>query len=654
MLKMLSGNTHPSVIEPERFAVPRYPPFREGLPYVPVEAILESQDALVSQLQQVSGLKRDTFDRLLIPVLRTLADWIQLLPASEQHHHCGAGGLFRHSLEVAVLAGRLADSVIFASHVSPLQRKACEVRWRAAVVVAGLLHDVGKPLSDLVVSDAAGTHRWQPLLESLSDWTQRYALEQYYLHWRVGRGKAHEQQGLLLVPHLVPTAVLAWLTEPGQDMLQSMLLAIACLDPDNKVSRLILEADRLSVSQDLASERVDHRESVNQLPLYQRILRTMRQLLLQGHWQVNVAGGRVWVLAEGVYVVWGGAAADIHEALTGDAIPGVPRDEDFLADELLDRGLATAGPQRGVTLERYWLIAPQLSTGEVAPLTLRTLKLRDPDLLFEGATPAPVAARIEQTRKRDAGDSVAPVLPVNTEPLSGPGIEPSPPATQQQASIAGGSFPEDLHWLQEARDLLHQVGKHWLLEYSKGLQRWMPPTGVLARVSELGWLEPDPAMPMRKVRELGGHRGLVFNLVASQQISAFLAVAENAAENCSEESDVVSQMSPRKNPRVMSTQVSESVAVQLEQDAIALLRRVFNQQLAESRTLNNGVAGNEADGIWVTMTAILADPAAVGRLRNVVHRLLVSLPSALRSGDRIFVSEATIRALRDCGAPDAT
>ena len=622
---------------------------------MPVEAILESQDVLVNQLQQVSGLRRDTFDRLLIPVLRALADWIQLLPASEQHHHCGAGGLFRHSLEVAVLAGRLADSVIFASDVSPLQRKACEVRWRAAVVVAGLLHDVGKPLNDLVVSDAAGSQRWQPLLESLSDWTQRHALEQYYLHWRVGRGKAHEQQGLLLVPRLVPTVVLAWLTEPGQDMLQSMLLAIACLDPENKVSRLILEADRLSVSQDLASERVDQRESVNQLPLYQRILSAMRQLLLQGQWQVNVAGGRVWVLAEGVFIVWGGAAADIHEALTGDAIPGVPRDEDFLADELLDRGLAIAGPPRGVTLERYWLISPQLSTGEAAPLILRTLKLRDPDLLFEGATPAPVAATIEQTRKRDAGDSAVPALPVNTEPLSGTGVATVSPSTQEeQASAAGSSFPEDLQWLKEARDLLHQVGKHWLLEYPKGLQRWMPPTGVLARVSELGWLEPDPAMPMRKVRELGDYRGLVFNLVASQQISEFLAVSENAAENRSEEPDVVSQVSPRKNPRVRSTQVSESAALQLEQDAIALLQRVFKQRLAESRTLNNGVAGNEADGIWVTMTAILADPDAVGRLRNVVHRLLVSLPSALRSGDRIFVSEATIRALRDCGAPDAT
>lgn len=77
-MKILSGKLHPQGLEPERRAIPRYPPFRKGLPYVPVEAILKSQDALVSPLQQVSGLRRDTFDRLLIPVLRALADCVNL------------------------------------------------------------------------------------------------------------------------------------------------------------------------------------------------------------------------------------------------------------------------------------------------------------------------------------------------------------------------------------------------------------------------------------------------------------------------------------------------------------------------------------------------------------------------------------------------
>lgn len=52
------------------------------------------------------------------------------LPASANHHHCQAGGLAQHSLEVAQAVYAVSSS--FAEHE----------RWLAAV--AGLLHDLGK------------------------------------------------------------------------------------------------------------------------------------------------------------------------------------------------------------------------------------------------------------------------------------------------------------------------------------------------------------------------------------------------------------------------------------------------------------------------------------------------------------------------------
>jgi conjugal transfer pilus assembly protein TraI len=626
---------------------------------VAVDAILETQAPLIGRLQQASGLTRGVFDQLLMPVLHTLAAWVQLLPASEQHHHCGAGGLFRHSLEVAVLAGRLADGVIFASDLSPLRRKECEARWRAAVVIAGLLHDVGKPVSDVVVSDEAGDQRWQPLVESLSDWTQRNGLQQYYLHWRTGRGKAHEQQGLLLVPYLLPRPFLAWLTEPSQDMLQSILLAVACLDPESKVSRLVLEADRLSVSQDLASDRVDPREAVNQLPLYQRIVTIMRHLLLEGLWQVNVPEGRIWVLTDGVFVVWGGAAADIHSALVADAIPGVPRDEDFLADMLLDRGLAEAPPAGTENTERYWLISPELSSGETKSPMLRTLKLSDAELLFQGATPVPVAGSVihqqESKSRREAkegGDQEAPspaVQPTLTGTESVPTIVPA-----QRPTSIDASLPEDLHWLREARGLLHQVGSQLLLEYPKDLHQWMSPSQVLARLSTLDWLEPDPALPMRKVRELGGHRGLVLTPEASLRVGRFLAAPDNAVAGNVTEVVAIAHAIPPKPPQPGLARQPTPARSSLDLNARSLLRRICRERLQQWRTLNNGIEGNEADGVWLSIDDILADPDATGRRRNALHRCLLALPSSQRSGSRIYVSEATIRALREPGVPDAT
>jgi conjugal transfer pilus assembly protein TraI len=40
-----------------------------------------------------------------------LAAFVHLLPASQAHHHRGAGGMLRHSLEVA-LFGRISASQI--------------------------------------------------------------------------------------------------------------------------------------------------------------------------------------------------------------------------------------------------------------------------------------------------------------------------------------------------------------------------------------------------------------------------------------------------------------------------------------------------------------------------------------------------------------
>jgi hypothetical protein len=44
MLKMLSGNTHPAVIEPGRFGAPRYPPYfyYDGIAEIPEEQIADA------------------------------------------------------------------------------------------------------------------------------------------------------------------------------------------------------------------------------------------------------------------------------------------------------------------------------------------------------------------------------------------------------------------------------------------------------------------------------------------------------------------------------------------------------------------------------------------------------------------------------------
>lgn len=125
--------------------------------------------------------------------IQRYAAFVHLLPASESHHHRGAGGLFRHGLEVAFWAAQASESVIFSIEGTPRERRDNEPRWRLASCFSGLLHDVGKPLSDVSITDKDGSITWNPYSESLHDWAHRHEIDRYFIRWRDKRHKRHEQ-----------------------------------------------------------------------------------------------------------------------------------------------------------------------------------------------------------------------------------------------------------------------------------------------------------------------------------------------------------------------------------------------------------------------------------------------------------------------------
>ena len=86
--KPTADATH--VLEEE---VPRYPPFMKGLPVVSPDKLLATQSELIARISQSVLVNKDLFDRFYISSLRRFAAFAHLLPASQSHHHRGAGGL---------------------------------------------------------------------------------------------------------------------------------------------------------------------------------------------------------------------------------------------------------------------------------------------------------------------------------------------------------------------------------------------------------------------------------------------------------------------------------------------------------------------------------------------------------------------------------
>lgn len=381
--------------------IPRYPPFAKGLPAVTPDKVLKTQEQLLADIRHTLGLDHDLFDRLIFPVLQNFAAFVHLLPASEAHHHRGAGGLFRHGLEVAYWAARASEGVVFVATGTPLERKQLEPRWHVAVCLAGLLHDIGKPVSDVMVVDASGEKTWNPCNESLMEWAGRHGIDRFFLRWRDRRFRRHEQFSVLVAERVLTPDIRAWLIEPGPEILQAVLEGMSGANPEHVLSRLVNDADRTSVERDLRANSMPQDMSMG-VPVERYLLDAMRRMVSDGIWSVNDKGARVWVLRDGVFVVWKHAAMDITDVLSRDRIPGIPRAHDTLADILIERSLAIPHQRPDGTTYRYWPVAPRVLESEGKHVTLHMLKLASPDLIFSSEPPAPVDALIADQIEKHA------------------------------------------------------------------------------------------------------------------------------------------------------------------------------------------------------------------------------------------------------------
>ncbi len=384
-----SAPAEPDVTSLDDPEIPRYPPFLKGLPVAAPARIVATQRELIARLQDGLAFTDSRFDTLVRPVVERYAAFVHLLPASEAHHHRGAGGLFRHGLEVAFHAAQASQGRIFALDRSPAERRELEPRWRLAAGLAGLFHDAGKPVSDLSVSDREGRTTWRPLLGSLTDWAATNGVDHYFLRWRERRHARHETFGLLVLERILTPEVTAWLVDADPEIMQGLLSAVAGIDDGAVLGSLVTEADRASVERDLRENHIDPAATSLGVPVDRYLLDAMRRLARGGKWQINVPGARLWMLAEGLHLVWPAGAEDVVSLLAADKVPGIPRDPDTLADILLERGHAIPRQETGST-PRYWRLAPAPLARDGQAVTLSMLRLASPELVLAGAPPAAI------------------------------------------------------------------------------------------------------------------------------------------------------------------------------------------------------------------------------------------------------------------------
>src|SRR5260370_11258951 len=144
--------------------------------------------------------------------LEGFAVTVGALPASAAHHHAEAGGLYRHSLEVALKAleefeGNMIMERRLDGSVDSFRSSRNRPRWQYATFIAALCHDLGK-LFELEVRGKGET--WCPLDEPYAQFGRRTKTP--VASWRPGREHgAHAKLSSFLMHHVLSREDIAYL-----------------------------------------------------------------------------------------------------------------------------------------------------------------------------------------------------------------------------------------------------------------------------------------------------------------------------------------------------------------------------------------------------------------------------------------------------------
>jgi conjugal transfer pilus assembly protein TraI len=184
-----------------------------------------------------------------------------------------------------------------------------------------------------------------------------------------------------------------------------------------------MAADRKSVERDLKA----HYHTVDSamgMPVEKYLFDAMRRLIKSGHWLANEKGARLWRFNEGIHIVWRTGAQDIVELLAKDKVPGIPRDEDTLADILIERGLAIPKTLPDGRHYRYWRMQPP-----GLDVVLYMLRLASTELIYSNEPPVVIEGievvedlstnvKAESGQDKTGESEAQPIAPVTTSQVA--------------------------------------------------------------------------------------------------------------------------------------------------------------------------------------------------------------------------------------------
>ena len=273
--------------------------------------------------QQVS-MTREMFENLYQKPSERYAEMVQLLPASESHHHAHLGGMLDHGLEVISFAAKLRQNYVLPLNAAPEEQAKQKDAWTAAVIYLALVHDIGKSIVDIEIQLQDG-RRWLA-------WNGIPTLPYKFRYIKQRDYELHPVLGGFIANQLVAKETFDWLATYPEVFSALMYAMAGHYDKASVLAEIVQKADQNSVALALGGD-ITKLVQKPVISFAKQLILALRYLVSQ-KFKISAKGpGDGWLTAEGLWLMSKTTADQIRAYLMGQGI-SVPSDNRKLFDEM--------------------------------------------------------------------------------------------------------------------------------------------------------------------------------------------------------------------------------------------------------------------------------------------------------------------------------
>ena len=338
----------------KKAAVPDKEPDMNRLVVMTAEDLIAytGQQGRLRNIKRIVQIDDTTWQALYQDVIERFAALVQLMPASQAHHHAVPGGLIIHTLEVIEIALTLRRQYKLPLFASEKQQEDERHLWTYAVFIAAILHDVGKRLTlcRFVLDNDKPLAPFDDMGKYLGRIYRIVFLDSKY-------HSMHEQIGLAFVAQLLPPVALNFLLPHLPSMREVMAYIHEDAHHDGIIGQVMRQADQESTGESLHHLSSRKFKNANLENMGERLMTQLRLLLASNHFVVNRSNGNVYTTPDGyTYIVSKTMADELRNTLREAGTTDIPGDNNRIFDILQEHGFAETSATGQVIhyLKRGW------------------------------------------------------------------------------------------------------------------------------------------------------------------------------------------------------------------------------------------------------------------------------------------------------------